>query len=145
MSRVEKLSNAIAISITSNLKLSSENEKIIAYGAFAFIQSTLSIVLIIIFASLFKILAAALIISLVGNLLRKYSGGAHATSPGRCAAIGTFTSVGLALSSKVIRDYINVLMIIFLGFLCCIYCYYIILKMAPVDSPSKPITKLKRR
>lgn len=142
---VEKVSNCISSSISSTLKLDKDNEKIIAYGAFTLIQMILCILLIIIFASIFKVVISALIISFTGSLLRKYSGGAHATSPGRCAIIGAIITVGLAVLFRQVSIYNSIALICILGLLCFGYSYYIILKLSPVDSPSKPITKLETK
>lgn len=142
---VEKISSSVSSSISNALKLDKDNEKIIAYGAYTLIQMILCILLIVIFASIFKVVVSALIISFTGSLLRKYSGGAHATSPGRCAIIGAIVTVGLALLFKQVSIYNNIALIGILGLFSFAYSYYIILKLSPVDSPSKPITKLETK
>ncbi|WP_251861158.1 accessory gene regulator B family protein [Clostridium sp. Marseille-Q2269] len=145
MINAETLSNNIATKVASELNLDNDKKEVIAYGTFAFIQTIFSILLIIIFGYLVNVQIEALIISFVISILRKYSGGVHATSPNKCAAIGTFICVGFATISVYLTNLlINLNMLIFLGIIIFSWSYYIIYKLAPVDSPSKPIKKQKK-
>lgn len=75
-----------------------------------------------------------------GGLLRKFSGGAHCSTPLRCVITGAVLYSGIGLITKVLYSYggqniyslLGVL--IFGGF-----CLALILLYAPVDSPAKPI------
>ena len=94
---MEKLSNNIANKVASELTLDENNREVIAYGTFALIQMLLSITLVFLFGLLFHVAFEALIISFTGSILRKYSGGVHASSPGICTFIGTIVCVGQAV------------------------------------------------
>jgi accessory gene regulator B len=143
---MEKLTNNIAEKISLELGLDNERKEVIAYGTFALLHTMLSIVLILLFGLLFDVLIEALIVSFTISILRKYSGGAHANSPGICASIGTFIGIGLALIiSFVINQLINLRLAIILGLLTFAWSYYIIYKLAPVDSAAKPIKTQKNR
>lgn len=143
---MENLTNIIAGKIADELKLDNDNKEIIAYGTFALMQIALSIVLIIVFGIIFKVLNEALIISFAGSILRKYSGGAHASSPGKCAIIGTFICIGLALLfSLLIGPLTNSSIIVSLGLVIFSLSYYFIYKLAPVDSLAKPIKTNKKK
>jgi accessory gene regulator B len=143
---MEKLSNTIAEKVSFELGFDTDRKEVVAYGTFALLQTTLSIVLVIIFALPFGILAEALIVSFTVSILRKYSGGIHASSPGICAVIGTFLAVGQPLLiSFVIIPFINLKLSILLGLLTFAWSYYVIFKLAPVDSDAKPIKTQKKR
>lgn len=143
---MEKLTNNIAEKISLELELDNDRKEVIAYGTFALLHTTLSIILIVIFGLIFGVLAEAIIVAFTISILRKYSGGAHASSPGVCAAIGTAIAVGQALViSFVITPLISLNLIIPLGLLTFAWSYYIILKLAPVDSAAKPIKTQKKR
>ena len=58
------------------------------------------------------------------NILRKRSGGGHASSPRSCAILGTIVSVGMALISKHID--VNLIFIILVGNVIFIWSYYIV-------------------
>jgi accessory gene regulator B len=146
MFSIEKLTNNIAENISSELKLDNDRKEIIAYGAFALLHMVLSIVLVIIFGWMFGVSIEALIVSFSGSILRKYSGGVHSNSPGICAATGTILAVGQALLiSYMIAPLANLNLIILLGLLTFAWAYYVIYKLAPVDSAAKPIKTLKKR
>ena len=143
---MEKLTNNIAGKVAAELNLDNDNKEVIAYGLFALMNMALSIILIIIFGMIFHVTMEALIVCFTGSILRKYSGGAHATSPGRCTAIGTIICIGQAiLFLFLIGPVITPGLLLFLGIVIFTLAYYFIYKLAPVDSPSKPIrTKEKK-
>lgn len=146
MFNIEKLTNNIASKISLELGLDNDRKEVIAYGTFALLQTMLSILLILVFGLMFGVLVEALLVSLAASILRKYSGGVHASSPGICASVGTFIVVALALLiSFSITLSINLILIILLGLLTFVCSYYLIFKLAPVDSAAKPIRTQKKR
>ncbi|MBX4260269.1 accessory gene regulator B family protein [Clostridium estertheticum] len=143
---MEKLSNNIANKVALELSLDEDNREVISYGAFALMQTFFSIILVFIFGFLFHVAFEAIIISFTAAILRKYSGGVHASSPGNCNFIGTIVSVGQAvLISLLISGVVNLKLIIILGVIVFIWSYYTIYKLAPVDSIAKPIVKQEKR
>lgn len=143
---MEKLANSIALKVSTELKLDNDNKEIIAYGMFALINIVLSIVLIIIFGLIFHVTIEALIVCFVGSTLRKYSGGAHASSPSNCAMIGTIICIGQALLFLfLIGPVIAPGVVLLLGIWIFPLAYYLIYKLAPVDSPAKPIKSKEKR
>lgn len=141
---VEALANNISKKVASELNFDDDKREVVAYGAFALIQMIFSIVLVIIFGEIFNVTIEALIISFTISILRKSSGGVHASSPGICAFLGTIVAVGLAMLCKVdtMLTWYNVSCI---GVVTFILSYYIIYKLAPVDSRAKPIKKEQKR
>ena len=143
---MEKLSNNIANKVALELSLDEDNRQVIAYGAFALIQMILSIIFVFLFGMLFHVAFEALIISFSGSILRKYSGGVHASSPWICNLIGIIICVGQAIIiSLLISPAINLKLITILGVVTFAWSFYIIYKLAPVDSDSKPIVKKEKR
>ena len=143
---MEKLSNSIANKVASELSLDEDNKEVIAYGTFALIQMSFSVILVFLFGIVFHVPIEALIISFTGAILRKYSGGVHANSPGICTFIGIFVCVGQAvLLSLSIGSLVNIKLVLILGVVIFIWSYYIIYKLAPVDSASKPIVKEEKK
>lgn len=138
---LEKLSNNLALKMSSHLKLNKDQEEIIAYGAFNLIQTAWCILLVLLFGAIFSVTVKAFIISLATSILRKYSGGAHSSSPNRCALIGAIISVGLALLIRYNNSFINFQVVIVIGVIIFALAYYVIYRYAPVDSPAKPIIK----
>ncbi|MBX4264592.1 accessory gene regulator ArgB-like protein [Clostridium estertheticum] len=143
---MEKISNNIANKVALELSLDEDNKEVIAYGAFALMQMFVSMIFVFLFGLLFNIAFEALIISFTAAILRKYSGGVHASSPGNCTFIGTIVSVGQAILISLLISFVaNLKLIIILGVIVFIWSYYIIYKLAPVDSASKPIVKQEKK
>ncbi|NFT93109.1 accessory regulator AgrB [Clostridium botulinum] len=135
----EKISNYVA----EELNFDDDKKSIINYGIFAFIQIGICIVLVAIFGFVFNVTIEALIVSFTISILRKSSGGVHASSPERCVIIGTVASVGMALIAKSINA--NFSFVILFGIIVFVWSYYILYKLAPVDSIAKPIKNIEKR
>ena len=145
MFKVENLSNKIGHKFASISKMDKDQEEVIAYGAFIFIQKLFSIFLVVVVGSIFGVMFESLVVFFTSVSLRKYSGGVHASTPNRCLSLGTIISVGLSLLIKVIFKILSIELIVILGIMCFIISYYIVYKLSPVDSPTKPITKVEKK
>ena len=143
---MERLANNIANRISLELNLTKDNKEIIAYGTFALLQIIFSISLVFLFGLLFHVAFEALIISFTGAILRKYSGGVHASSPSICTFIGIIICVVPAvILTFVIGSWGNLNLVIIFGVIIFIWSYYKIYKLAPVDSAKKPIKREEKR
>jgi accessory gene regulator B len=140
---IEKISHSLASKVTSSLQLGEEQRSVIVYGAINLFQIIYSVAMAVIVGLVFGVLTESLVVLLTESLLRKYSGGVHSHSPNRCAVIGTIFSVGLGVLAKHLGlgfDYTVIMgVLVFIGALIIVY------KLAPVDSPAKPIKKEKTR
>ena len=141
-----KLANGIANKVASELSLDGNSREVIAYGIFALMQMFLSIFSVFLFGLLFHLAFEALIISFTAAILRKYSGGVHSSSPEICIFIGTIVCVGQAILIAILMGLIvNFKLVIILGVVILIWSYYIVFKLAPVDSIAKPIVKEEKK
>ena len=138
---IEKISNNLAFKVSSALKLNKDKQEIIAYGAFNFIQTIWCIFMVMFLGIIFNVALKAVFISFIISILRKYSGGAHSSSPNRCAIIGAIVSVGLALFVNYIYDLASLKWIVIMQVIVFLFAYHNIYKYAPVDSSAKPIKK----
>ena len=87
-----------------------------------------------------------MIISFTASILRKYSGGVHASSPSICAFIGIVICVGFGLAFKLLLpSLLDITIVIVMGILVFTWSFYILFKLAPVDTPSKPIKREEKR
>ncbi|MBB6713810.1 accessory gene regulator ArgB-like protein [Clostridium gasigenes] len=142
MFNADMLSKKVAFKIANELKLDNDNKEVISYGIFAIIQMFYNVLLVILFAAVFNVVIEALIASFTIAILRKSSGGAHASSAKICVVVGTFITVTIGLVAKI---NINVNSIMIIGVITFIWAYYIVFKLAPVDSAAKPIRTEKKR
>ncbi|WP_084156231.1 accessory gene regulator ArgB-like protein [Clostridium akagii] len=143
---MERLVNNIANSISKELKLNNDNREVIAYGMFSLFQAILSIGLVFLFALLFNVVIEALIISFTAAILRKYSGGVHASSIPICNLIGIIVCVVPAVFiSFLIGAFGTLNLVIILGFTAFILSYYLIYKLSPVGNMKKTIKSKEKR
>lgn len=126
----------LAVSLNEN-----HNKRAIYYYGFYILFGSLTKGIILISLSLiFGVLKPALLIVLVFGSLRMLAGGFHFDTFGRCL----FVSIGLFMLAAVMVDYTyiywsisSVIAFIVITF---IISLYILIKYAPKDTPSKPIT-----
>ncbi len=145
---MEKVSNSLAEKISKELSYDEDKKEVIAYGTYAILQISISIIFVVIFGWIFGVLAEALVVSLSGAALRSYTGGAHASTPNICIVVGTTVCIGLALLTQ-LMIFKNIWLVLGLVLVSHITAYWLIVRLAPVASSNKPIsdkrrTKMKR-
>lgn len=145
MSRVERMTNQMAGKIADELKLDDDKKAVMAYGIFAFIHMFLCVLTVIIVGALFGVAFEAFLISLTASVFRKSSGGAHASKPWICNVEGMVIGVVPAVFLGILNHQITIYLVLIIGVITFIWAYYMTLKLAPVDSPSKPIKKQATR
>lgn len=145
MNWIDNVSKSFASIVSSNLSLGQEQEEVIAYGAFALIQTVLSIFAIAAFGLLLGVFAESMIISFAAAILRKFSGGAHATKPLNCAVIGMIIFCVLGLLVKYLMINIEFVYLIGLMALEFAFVFYVMIKYSPVGSANKPLKNPDKR
>lgn len=138
----EKIAFKLGEKSRNVLNLNEQKEQIIVYGAINLLQILFSIFWVIIGGLIFGVLYEAIVFSLVVAILRKYSGGVHASTPAGCVFIGAVISTLTGLMVNKILFSISTNKIILFSILCIIISFIIIYKKAPVDSIKKTITNL---
>ena len=145
MSVIENIAANIGKKTRHILDFDDDTEEVVIYGAINLIQTSLIFLLTIIIGFIFGVFYESLLFIITVSILKKYSGGAHASSPGRCLFMGSTISIGFSLLISKILCRQNIWGITVIGILCVIISIYIIIKKAPVDSANKPITSDKMR
>ncbi|KPU44537.1 accessory protein regulator B [Oxobacter pfennigii] len=141
---VHRISKFISSKISRELSLPSDKQEIIEYGTIGLISELLSMFSILVTALIFNMVFEAAIITFCSAFLRKYSGGAHCSSPLRCALLGAVVVPVLVLLGRLVGtlDFVTLIAIIVFINLICITIFSI---YSPVDSPSKPIKNIHKR
>lgn len=140
------LPNKLAQKISKELNYNEEKSAVISYGIFACIHVLASLTLVALFGVLLGIVVQALIVSFASSILRQYSGGVHATRPSTCLTIGTIITILITLIAHYFTKLIPVELLVCINGIIMGTSYYLIIRYAPVDSPSKPIkTQSKRK
>lgn len=143
---MENLSKNIAKKISLELNLDNDKRDVIAYGTISLIQMLISMALVVIVGAIFGVPLESFILVLITSILRKCSGGVHASTAEICTTVSIFICVGFALGMKYIGiNFGSLNLIISIGCILFLWSYYIMYKYAPVDSPNKPIKTLAKK
>lgn len=144
---MEKIARKLASNIAFSLGYDDEKEAVIAYGLIAIIQIILTVLLVLLFGILVGAPVEALIICFSVSILRKYSGGAHASNAELCTLFTVlYCTLTAVIAKKILTGiYYPVPMAIIVLIIFC-FAFLVVYKFAPVDSPNKPIrTKNKKK
>lgn len=143
---METLARKLASKISESLEYDDEKKRVIAYGLTAIIQ----IIITVFFAFLLGVIAGTpievLIICFSISTLRKYSGGAHASYIELCTGMSIilcfiFSLIGRYLLAPLLN--LNIMLILIL--IIYSFSFFAVYKLAPVDSPNKPIKTEKKK
>lgn len=146
MFSIENTTKKITNIICDELNLDDNKKQILNYGGFAIIHALMSILLTIILGLIFNVVVEALILSFSISILRKFSGGVHASTPNNCIILGNFICISCAIIVKfVIIGNVAETNLIYLDLLGFLWCYYILYKLSPVDNPNKPLRNKKKK
>lgn len=137
----EKLSYNIGSGIADALHLDKNKKDVVTYGAYLMLDTLLGIFMVMLLGAICNLFFQTMIFSITTAILRKYSGGAHSTTSFRCATIGAVVPVCFAFIIENLNSWIQIPQIVIYMMLTFVYAYVMIIKLAPKDSPSKPIVK----
>ncbi|WP_455539929.1 accessory gene regulator ArgB-like protein [Terrisporobacter sp.] len=140
----ENLSSSIAFYLCNSKDKSSDEFEVLKYGVFVVLHVSVAIIFTILFGILTNTLYEIVVVTLIGALMKRCSGGIHCSSPNRCVVTGIILSYIFALISKYIInikiELYNIICIIAL-----IHSFIILYKKCPVPSENKPLKKEETR
>jgi accessory gene regulator B len=139
------LHEKMARSIARELNLGEQDAQTIAYGAFAVVQTGLALFLAASLGFALGIAWQALAVSFSSNILRGFSGGAHASKPSICLFVGTAVTLLLAGLSAWAAVFFPPRAPLWAAPGVLAVSLVSVWRNAPVDSPAKPITDPKKR
>ena len=150
---MEKLVKKIADITAEKLGYDEEKASVISYGLLALAQMLALFILSSLIGIIFRCFLECFIIFLFTGLLRKFTGGAHSKTLLGCMILAIFIIGLLGIFSKyaLISVFVNLLMnnlyfiVYLITALLFLPCIILIYKVAPVDSPNKPIRKPEKR
>lgn len=145
MSPTERLAVNIGRKAKLVLDVDEDKEQIIIYGAISLLQTVFAILWVIIIGLILGVIYEALTFSISASILRKYSGGVHASSPSRCIIVGTALA---AIAGIIIERFfykLTISTVVVMSIFCIVAALVIVFQNAPVDSIKKPITNIEMK
>lgn len=138
MSKIESFTLNISKDLGKKLNKNNEEIAVLNYGLFTVIHTAIALLCTAIIGIITNTLPQILTITIASSLLKRYSGGVHATSPERCTLIGIVLTCLLAKVAIYIAS-MDIKFIIIIGLALITICYYILYKKCPVPSKNKPM------
>lgn len=136
----ENFSDKIAFYLCQSKDKSTDEFEVLKYGVFAFLHICMASILTILFGILTNTLFAIVVISLMGGLLKRNSGGVHCSSPNRCIIAGIIVSYIFSIIGNVmINIKLEVIYLVIVVIL--IHSFIIFNEKSPVPSKNKPLKK----
>ncbi|MEY8000426.1 accessory gene regulator ArgB-like protein [Clostridium sp. Mt-5] len=145
MHLIERLAVSLGKKSRIILNADKDKEEIIVYGAINLLQTIFSILWVVIVGFILGVLYEAFIFSASASILRKYSGGVHASSPNRCIIFGTVVSAAVGLLVDRFFYSFSFSFTIIMSMFCMVIGFIIVFLKAPVDSIQKPITDINMK
>ncbi len=143
---MEKLAIRLANKISRELNYDDEKKEVVTYGLIALLQLVFTVFFVIVIGLFFGTPVEALIICFSVSCLRKYSGGAHVGTMGLCTFIGVAYSIGFSLISRyLLLPVLSAPSLCFISVAVYMISFWAIYKLAPVDSPHKPIKTERKK
>lgn len=139
MSIIENIAFNFGELAQKKLNVDSDEAEIITYGATNLLLTINAILWVLIVGFFTGTLYEALLFSITSSILRKYSGGVHASSPMRCTIIGATISGICGIFVNRIFYKSNIKIVIAFCIFSIITSLIIMKRHAPVDSLAKPI------
>jgi len=139
------ITRPIASYLKDRLNLSQDEEAIALFGLQFLIYSFTGYISIFVIALLLGCFWTTLVATLTSAFLRLFSGGAHSKTPLRCTILGAVIAPLLGKTALITSPFLTssgLLLTVMLGF---IISLIIVWRLAPVDSPAKPITSSEYR
>lgn len=142
---IEQISLNIANIIGTKLNKTREEVAVLNYGLFVILHTTITMLAMLIVGILTNSVKEIIIICLSSALLKKYSGGVHASSPIRCLIVGVSMCLIFTLTCNVFVEKLRpttFLLVLVIGI---VISYIVLYRRSPIGSKQKPLKKESKR
>lgn len=138
---VQKWSYSCARHLAAVLKENHNKRAVYYYGFYIIIGSLVKGTILISLSLLLGVIIPALLTVLVLGSLRMFAGGFHFDTYGKCLFVSLVLVLSAALISKYTYSYWNIASIAVFLFFIFTFSLFMLIKYAPKDTPTKPITE----
>ena len=133
---IVKLSSKITELLINRDVISSENKEIYDYGFFILLSQILYFIIALIFGIIFNVLLQSVVFYIAFQFIRKYAGGYHASTEGRCEIMSTLSILACIVMIWLSRSYDFSLLL----FCISLVAVLVIAVLCPLDTPEKPLS-----
>lgn len=133
---IVKLSSKITELLINRDVISPENKELYDYGFFILLSQILYFIIALIFGIIFNVLLQSVVFYIAFQFIRKYAGGYHASTEGRCEIMSTLSILACIVMIWLSRSY-NFSLLLFCISLVAVL---VIALLCPLDTPEKPLS-----
>ena len=133
---IVKLSSKISELLINRDVISSENKELYDYGFFILLSQILYFIIALIFGIIFNVLLQSVVFYIAFQFIRKYAGGYHASTEGRCEIMSTLSILACIVMIWLSRSYDFSLLL----FCISLVAVLVIALLCPLDAPEKPLS-----
>lgn len=133
---IGNLSSKISDLLIRKSVIDSEDQELYVYGFFMLLSQLLYLIIACIFGLLFQCFLESAIFYFAFQLIRKYAGGYHASTEGRCEIMSTLSILACIVMIWLSRSYDFSLLL----FCISLVAVLVIAVFCPLDTPEKPLS-----
>lgn len=134
---ISRLSSKITDLLIKKAIIGSESKELYDYGFFILLSQILYIIVSIIFGIIFNVLLQSVVFYIAFQFIRKYAGGYHASTEGRCEIMSTLSILACIVIIWLSKSYDFTLLL----FCISLVAVLIIAVLCPLDTPEKPLSE----
>ncbi|MFR6064855.1 MAG: accessory gene regulator ArgB-like protein [Eubacterium sp.] len=133
---IGKLSSKISDLLIRKSVIDSEDQELYVYGFFILLSQILYFIIAVIFGIIFNVLLQSVVFYIAFQFIRKYAGGYHASTEGRCEIMSTLSILACIVMIWLSRSYNFSLLLFCISLAAAL----IIALLCPLDAPEKPLS-----
>lgn len=133
---IGKLSSKISDLLIRKSVIDSEDQELYVYGFFILLSQILYFIIAVIFGIIFNVLLQSVVFYIAFQFIRKYAGGYHASTEGRCEIMSTLSILACIVMIWLSRSYDFPLLL----FCISLVAVLVIAVLCPLDTPEKPLS-----
>lgn len=133
---IGKLSSKISDLLIRKSVIDSEDQELYVYGFFILLSQILYFIIAVIFGIIFNVLLQSVVFYIAFQFIRKYAGGYHASTEGRCEIMSTLSILACIVMIWLSRSYDFSLLL----FCISLVAVLVIAVFCPLDTPEKPLS-----
>lgn len=133
---ISRFSSKITDLLIKKAIISSESKELYDYGFFILLSQILYFIIAVIFGIIFSVFLQSIIFYIAFQFIRKYAGGYHASTEGRCEIMSTLSILACIVMVWLSKLFDFSLLLLSISLVAAL----IIVVLCPLDTPEKPLS-----
>lgn len=133
---INSLAEKLVKKLLSNGTIGADDEELYVYGLFILLSQLMFFVITAVFGLVLGCVLESIIFYISFQFIRKYAGGYHASTEGRCELMSTLSIFACIVVIRLSKQFDFQMALLIAAAICavCIFCF------CPLDTPEKPLS-----